>query len=199
MISISNNQKIINESKTLIDEVVAGDENSVEKTLSRTAKRIMGFVCGFFLLAPFPTLLYVDSYVDGLKIRSIEDKLKNLHSTELNSSDNDFNEAIIGRDFQKNVYTNILNYTKTAKTIKVIQATGLVASTLLPLLALIIAQLNPNKITPQTVILTASLTSGVAVGGLVANIGHWYFGGEALDQQNLTLAVEAHQKLESPA
>src|SRR5262249_10628759 len=99
-------------------------KDSVEKSLSRTRNRIIGVLLGPLFAGIASTVFFCDAWTDSGKLEKIDAKLLDFKTIELDKNSSNYDKATFARDFQKQVYENIAEYTKTALTIKLLASIG---------------------------------------------------------------------------
>ena len=90
---------------------ILSDTDPVEEQMNRTATRIAGFIFGSVLpIGGFQGFLLCDAWSDNTKIQMIEDRLARLSDAD-------------GHGVQKQIYTEIAQYTKSAQITKLVSGT----------------------------------------------------------------------------
>jgi len=176
---------LISEARTLANDIILKNTDPIEKSLSD--RRVLGYAA-----IAFPVIAYFDAEIDGAKLQKIKAKLANLDTVELDKTSSDYEMAVFARDFQKEVYGKIANYTATAQRIKkYIGACSLISflgsltmkSTEIPsslnLIGLVAAGLGFTTVVP----------------GMGCQIAHYIINGTQLDEHKEILARSALKKL----
>jgi len=102
--AVQANYSIARETQDLVRDMRDGTD-PVEKELPRLAFRVLGI----FSVGPF----FADAYVDYMKCAALQSRLFRLESTVASNPTETFELAV-----QKQIYTNIKNYTDNAQNIK---------------------------------------------------------------------------------
>jgi hypothetical protein len=116
----SVNTSFISDARILAQDVLSASTDSIEKGLSRNSGRVIGTL----ILGP-PGFCMCDSSTDSEKLAKINAKLMKLESSQLDQTSEDYTNAVSARDFQKQIYVNVRNYTETAQKIKNLAGFGL--------------------------------------------------------------------------
>jgi len=184
-----NHTNLISGARTLTDHILSKNTDPIEESLSRS--RLTGALKGLFTIGIPAGILLHDASTDEEKLLKIKAKLLNLETTELDKASPDYEAAIFARDFQKEIYSKIADYTQTALKIKNFTSIGLLLN-FAGGFTLIAAQ-NPN--TQLAGLVTSSLGLLLAAQGSFLNFTHWMIRGNYLDKSKQELAMQAANRL----
>jgi hypothetical protein len=221
--SVNVNTKLISDAQTLTANILVTSKDSIEREQHRPLVRscaavssiagalfsryMWGNAYGMGLLSSvvpsvlFQTIHMDAALVDRFKLEKINGKLFELDTVELDKADPNYEKAIAARDFQKEVYSKVKDYTATAQAIKGLTSLG-IALFGTGLFFSAMAQVCPEDATQS--ILCPFITSwtepaaqiimatglAVAVPAAALNIYHWATKGSKLDSIKKTLATQ---------
>jgi hypothetical protein len=186
------NDILIRDAKSLISGIMAKAPDPMESGLERGRDRIIGGIAGLLFNLPVGMAcgLYVsDAEVDNRKLQKIHTKLLELGNTPISHEAPNFLQAVAARSFQQDVYRNIAQYTKTARSIKHVAGISFGVS----IFCAYLSQVSSQSPAPCVLLAFGGAFIGLSVSA--GKLAHTLVGGSSLESTKQELAQQASKQL----